>query len=304
MAFFAALASALCYAVGAVLQQHEAEGAPTELWMRPQLLAHLARRPRWLMGVAGDGGAYVFEVIALDLGGLVFVQPLLVSGLMFALPMAHVFSDQRMRRRDWIGAGTLVGGLILFLLVAQPKEGRFNPPVGTWVLTAAATLIPAAVFVALALGPWDSRRPELLGAAGGITFGFTTALTRTSAELFHTGLGNMLTSWQPYALVACGTITLLLAQSAFQAGPLAASLPAITVSDQLSTITIGWLAFQEPIRSDPPAIVLEVVGMAAMIVGIFILSRSPLVVGAASRRRLQRRSEKLEASTANPGSEG
>lgn len=300
MAFLAALAAALCYAAGAVLQQHVAESAPTEHWMRPQLLLHLARHPRWLLGVAGDGGAYFFEVIALSLGGLIFVQPLLVSGLMFALPMAHVVSDQKMRQRDWVGAVTLVAGLLLFLVVAAPKEGRFNPPAVTWLVTAGATLIPAAVFVLLALGPWDTRRPELLGAAGGITFGFTTALTRTSAELFHEGLGTMLTSWQPYALVACGLITLLLAQSAFQAGPLAASLPAITVSDQISTVTIGWLAFQEPIRSDPLAIVLEVVGMAAMVVGIFILSRSPLVVGAASRRRLQRRAEKAEASVADP----
>ncbi len=44
------------------------------------------------------------------------------------------------------------------------------------------------------------------------------------------GVGAVLTSWQLYTVVAAGGLGVMLTQLAYQAGPLAASLPTITLS--------------------------------------------------------------------------
>src|SRR5205807_8952991 len=98
-----------------VFQQRSAAAAPHEHSMRVSLLVHLVRQPAWVGGVVADVLGYVLQFLALDRGSLVLVQPLLVSGLLFALPLGAALSRRRLRRRDWLGSAALVVGLSLFL---------------------------------------------------------------------------------------------------------------------------------------------------------------------------------------------
>lgn len=70
---------------------------------------------------------------------------------------------------------------------------------------------------------------------------------------------------------------MLVAQSAFQAGSLEASLPPMTVIDPIVSILIGVIAFEESISASGPAVALEAVSLAAMSVGVFVLARSEAV---------------------------
>ena len=47
------------------------------------------RHPLWLAGLAADGIGLACQVIALHLGALAVVQPLMVTGLLFALLLRH-----------------------------------------------------------------------------------------------------------------------------------------------------------------------------------------------------------------------
>jgi drug/metabolite transporter (DMT)-like permease len=123
MVVVSALGSALLYALAAVTQQRAAVDEPMENSLRLRLLFNLLRRPLWLAGLVCDVGAFLLQFYALDHGALVLVQPLLVSGLLFALPLGALMSHERMRRTDWVGAGLVVLGLSVFLLVAQPDRG-------------------------------------------------------------------------------------------------------------------------------------------------------------------------------------
>jgi glucose uptake protein GlcU len=71
---------------------------------------------------------------------------------------------------------------------------------------------------------------------------------------------------------------MVLCQSAFQAGPLAESLPLLTAVDPVVSIMIGVLAFHETVGHEPGRVALEVIGTAVMIVGVLLLGRSPLVL--------------------------
>jgi hypothetical protein len=67
----------------------------------------------------------------------------------------------------------------------------------------------------------------------------------------------LLTSWPLYTLLAVGAVGLLLNQLSFQAGPLSASLPAITVVNPLLAVLLGVTVYDENLRHTPWAITTE-----------------------------------------------
>jgi drug/metabolite transporter (DMT)-like permease len=274
-----ALASAALYAVASVLQQRAAAVAPAEHSLRIGLLAHLVARPMWLVGIAADAAGYVCQFVALDRGSLVLVQPLLVCGLLFALPLGAALSHQRLQAVDWTGTILIVSGLSLFLAVARPDHGHPEISGTAWALLFVCTMVPVGALVVAAQGDKRAQRAGLLAAGAGVLYGLTAALTKTAAHLLDIGVGHLLTSWEAYALVACGVLGMLLAQSAFQAGTLGASLPTLTIVDPVVSIVIGAAAFGEglPVRGASPY--LQGLGLLVMASGVVVLARSPLVTG-------------------------
>jgi hypothetical protein len=122
-----------------------------------------------------------------------------------------------------------------------------------------------------------AARATFLGAACGILFGLDAALAKASGHLLDHGVAHALRAWEPYALAALGAYGFLLAQSAFQAGPLAASLPVITAADPVVAALIGGLAFHEGVAGGAPARALQVAAGVAIVAGVWLLARSPLV---------------------------
>jgi drug/metabolite transporter (DMT)-like permease len=277
LAVIAGLGSALCYALASVLQQRAAAAEPLEVSMRIGLLARLVRRPLWIAGMVADVFGYVLQFIALGHGSLVLVQPLLVSGLLFALPLGALTSGRRMERNDWLGSALVVAGLSLFLVVANPRSGRPHAGRGAWVTLAVIVVVVCGGLLLAARRTEGSRRAILLASSGGLLYGFTAALTKSVAHLLDRGLLEVLTSWQTYALIAGGVLGMVVTQSAFQAAPLVASLPMLTVVDPLASIAIGAFVFREAVTSSPAAVLAEAAGLAWLVVGVFVLARSPLL---------------------------
>src|SRR5579862_7367469 len=179
-------------------------------------------------GVAADGGGYVAQFLALGHGPLVIVQPLLVSGLLFALPLGAFLAKRRITTREVWAAAAVVVGLAALLIAAYPEAGHADATGRAWVVLLLATLVPAALLVGGALRV-PSLKPALLATSAGVIYGLTAALTKVTAHQLGNGVGHALTGWQLYVLVAVGVVGMVLTQSAFQAGPLRASLPPLTV---------------------------------------------------------------------------
>ena len=59
----------------------------------------------WLFGIALDVGAYFLEALALANGSIVLVQTLLVSGLLFALPLSAIGRDRPTRSEGVVRGG-------------------------------------------------------------------------------------------------------------------------------------------------------------------------------------------------------
>lgn len=273
-----ALLSALMYAVASVLQQRAAAATPHEHSLRIGLLAKLMVNPLWLIGIAADIGGYACQFVALGHGGLALVQPLLVSGLLFALPLGAFLHGTRLTRSDWVGAVAVVAGLSAFLLMARPEAGDPEISGTAWTVLIVVTGLFVGGFVLLA-GTGPSRRKAVfLACSAGVLYGLTAALTKASSHLLQHGVIHTLTRWEPYGLALAGLIGMLLTQSAFQAGPLDASLPALTVIDPVVSIAIGAVAFAESLTTGLLPVSVETAGMIAMVAGVFLVSRSEAVM--------------------------
>jgi drug/metabolite transporter (DMT)-like permease len=283
MVVLAALASSLLYAVASVLQHRSAVAAKGKP-LRIGFVVELAGRPLWLAGMGADAAGYGLQFYALSHGSLVLVQPLLVSGVLFALPLNRALIQRRLTALEWAGAGAVVAGLSLFLVIANPSSGGHAVTAFGWAMVGVAAGIPVVILVGVAARlPLGVLRAVLLACATGIDYGVAAALTKTTASLLNGGLVHTLSSWEPYALVACGLVGLVLGQSAFHAGPLQASLPALTVVDPVVSIMIGALAFGEPLNSSGVSPALEVLGLVVMTLGVTALCRSPAVTGEVGR---------------------
>lgn len=280
LAVLCALGSALMYAMASVLQHRGGIDQPAEQSMKLGLLVRLARNRIWLGGVACDVAGYVLQFVALGHGPIIVVQTLLVTGLLFALPVGAAWSGRRLTSSDWLAAIAVVVGLAVFLAVAAPAPGRPGTRPGTWVALLSAVTIVTALLVAWGQGPASRRRAVALGAAAGLVYGAAAALTKTTAHIFDRGLFGVVAHWQLYALIVIAVGGMLLAQSAFQAGALDLSLPAITVVDPVVSILIGVFAFHESIATGVWALGAESFALVLMIVGVVALARSEgLVAG-------------------------
>jgi drug/metabolite transporter (DMT)-like permease len=261
------------YAGASVMQQRGAQEQPMEHSLRLGLLVRLAQHKIWVIGLALDVAGFGLQFAALGHGALVVVQPLLVCGLLFALPLGALWGGRRLGRTDWTGAVLVCVGLAVFLIVANPKSGHANAGPTTWFALLGSTVAVSAVLVALSLAADTRHRAVLLSAAAGIIYGAAAALTKTSSHLLSRGVVHVVDHWQPYVLVLFGVGGMLLGQSAFQAGTLDVSLPTMTVLDPVVSIMIGALVFHEGISSSSGAVMLEVISLVAMSVGIFMLAR-------------------------------
>lgn len=270
------LSSALLYAVTSVLQHSAACSVAPERSLRPGLLLDLFRHPRWLLGGVAEVSAVVLQFLALRQGSLLLVQTLLVTGLLFAIPMGAALRHERLHARDWSGTLLAVVGLGVFVAVARPTTGKGDASGAAWAAVLGLGGAAVAMLVLRAPAEPGARRATALGTACGVLFGLTAALTKASGHQLDRGLVHALSSWEPYALLGLGAYGFLLAQSAFHAGPLPASLPVLTIADPLVAAVIGVFAFHEHVASSPVALVGELAAVVAMVAGVFILARSPL----------------------------
>lgn len=269
--------AAFFYALTSVLQHSAASTVPHERSLRPSLILVLLRHPRWLLGYAADVAAHILQFAALRRGSLLLVQTLLVSGLLFALPMGAALSHRRPRRPDLLATVAVVLGLGVFVAIGAPTEGTGAASGLAWAIALGVGCTFVLALVAKAPRHPGAGRAACLGAACGILFGIDAALLKASGHLLDGGLLSALGHWEPYVLVALAFPGFLLAQSAFQAGPLSASLPVLTVAEPLVAALIGGLAFHERFSATAPGAVALAVAVAAMVVGTVALARSPLV---------------------------
>ncbi|MDL2080659.1 DMT family transporter [Streptomyces sp. GXMU-J15] len=271
-----AVSAACCLGFGFVLQQNAAQKAPLKDFLSPRLLLDLMRVPRWLGGIALMAAGMALGAVALGQGELSLVEPLLATNLLFALALSRRQTGQRLGRQGWSGLLLLAGGVTAFIVAGEPSGGTaLSGSFRQWLI------IGAMIGAALLLTGYARRSrlsagPVLLATAAGLLYGVQDALTRITGRRFDEGgLLEVLTGWQPYAVLALGVTGLVLVQSAFETASLRMSLPALTAAQPLAGILCGVGFLGDRLRTDAGALAWESAGLAAIVVGIVLLGLHP-----------------------------
>ena len=269
-----AVVAAFSYALSNVLQQHEAEQIPEDKTLKLGLLAQLAHRPRWLFGISADVGGYVFEALALASGTLVLVEPILATSLLLSLFLGALINRRRVDRAGWVAAVVLAIGVSVFLGLVAPTRGIEIPATHAWLVAAPPICLFVLVCVAAARAAQGANRAVFLGLGAGTLFGASAVLTKAFVHYLGGGVFNWVPHWEPYALAVSSITGLVLAQSAFQTGALAAAVGAEQVMQPLTGVALGVGLLDEKLGlSGSVEKIMVVAALAAMLWGVLTLAR-------------------------------
>jgi drug/metabolite transporter (DMT)-like permease len=275
LAIILALVGAVLFAFGTVLQQKGAMEEAGDENLGAGGLVRLLRRPVWLLGVAIDGAGYACQAAALGIGTIVVVQPLLVLSVVFALPIGARLTNQRVGRREILGAVAVVIGLVLFTLISNPEGGRDDATDRAWIIGAAIT---GGVALALVLASRGSRTPgvraALIGTASGVLFGFIAALTKATVDRLDDGIVAVLADWHLYGLIGTSVIAFALMQAALATGALAPALSTVMVFETIVGVACGIWMLGEELHEAAWGTAVSVVSLAIVVAGLVALSRS------------------------------
>ena len=269
-----ALLAAVFLAVGIVVRQRATIDVPAEYGVSAVMFKTLIRRPLWWAGTGAAVAGYVFQALALATGSLLLVQPILVSALLFALPLSARLARRRVTRGEWAWAVLLTVALAVFVVLAKASPGDYAASLSTSAIVAVVCTVAVLACVVVAVRTAGWRRAVLLAVAVGVLFGVVAVLTKLVMHLLtHQGVLAVVTTPVLYLLAVLGVIATLLQQSAFHAGSLQTSVPTMLVLEPMIAVLLGAVVLGEHLdvgRGDAVAIA---VATAAMVAGTIALGR-------------------------------
>jgi drug/metabolite transporter (DMT)-like permease len=244
------LAGAALNATASVAQRAESRKESDEGGSMLRMLLDLAARPGWWVGIAAMIGGFACEAVALTVGQIAIVEPVMIIELPLTIIGARLFLGRRPARGAWASIVALAAAVAVFVAALAPEGGDpSGVGFGVWLL--AGGLTAGVAVVCLLLGRRSRRsRAALLGIATGATFALMSALVSGVGAIYGDGgLDAVLQSWQTYAAVVAGPASFFLLQKALHAGSLVASQPGFTLVNPLVSVFWGVLVFGETVRS-------------------------------------------------------
>lgn len=272
------IASSALYALSFVLQHKGTQQAIGEgATGTGNPAARLARNPFWVTGIVLFGVSFLVHLVALGIGAVAVVQPLIVTELIFIPPLAALLSHAHVGLRTWLWILTLTGALAVFMFVAMPGEGDRVPSTSEWLLSIGLLVVACGVLMGIGsrLGP--TPRATLFGLAAGLVNAFLAIAAKGAFSSPKDGLAEWLTDPLVWLTVVVALTTVASTALAFRTGPITASSPAmIAVNPIVSTLWALWL-FGETIRTQAWAIAAVIACTVVITIAVFALGRSEAV---------------------------
>jgi drug/metabolite transporter (DMT)-like permease len=270
-----ALGAAFFIAVGDVIHQRTAHDVTDENVGHLELFTRLLRDRQWWLGSVIAAVGFGLQAAALGLGSVLLVQALLVTSLLFALPLNARATGRPVTGTQWLWAAVLAAAVAVIVTVGNPTPGHSRAALEVWtgVVAVLGPVLVLCVFGARVL----AGRPAaavLLGVVSGSLWGLFAVLTKGVVDRLGHGLWAVLTAPELYVWAAVAVAATAWQQSSFRAGSLAASLPTMTVTEPLVASILGVFVLGETLRPGDRGWELLVVAIAAMVMATVALARS------------------------------
>lgn len=278
-----ALGAALFVAIGDVLQQRSAHDVTDEPVGHVALFLKLLKDKQWWLGSLVAGVGFGLQAAALGFGSVLLVQALLVTSLLFALPLSARFAGRRITRAEWMWAVVLAVAVAVIVTVGNPSKGESRAGLELWIWVI-ATLGPVLVLCLVGARVFSGKPAAavLLGLVAGSLWGLFAVLTKGVVDRLDDGIVALFKTPELYPWVVVAVAATAVQQSSFRAGSMAASLPAVTVSEPLVGSILGVFVLGEMLRPGESGWFGLAVAVAAMVVATVELARGGAAAADAS----------------------
>jgi drug/metabolite transporter (DMT)-like permease len=267
-----AFAAAASFAAGSALQHRVAGAESAADESRLAFLRRLARRPSWLVGLLLSALAFGLHAAALSQGDLALVQPVIVSGIVFAVLIRSGLARRLPPARTLVWLVLTWVGLAVFLFLRPEAAGRSVHLGRAAVMMAVGAGLAVVLMLAARRTSVERRRGLLLGAVAGTLFGLVAGDVKLVFSRLGEGLGSVLGYWPLWTLVVLGLWAVLVNQRAYQAARLSVTAPVLNIAEVLVAIAFGMIVFGESAHSSTGQLVGEAVGLALVITGVVKLA--------------------------------
>lgn len=266
IAVLLALCAAFFIAVGDVIQQRSAHEVTDEQVSPIALFKRLLRDKTWWLGSVAGGAGFGFQAAALGFGSVLLVQALLVTSLLFALPMSAYFAHRRVTRTQWLWAVLLAASVAVIVTVGNPTEGHSRAGLELWIWVA-AIMGPALITCVIAAKVLTGKPAAavLLALVSGSLWGLFAVLTKGVVGRIDHGIVAVLMSPELYAWALVAVAATAWQQSAFRAGSMAASLPTMTVAEPIVGSVLGIFVLGETLRPGDTGWFMLIAAVAVMV---------------------------------------
>ncbi|SKA38971.1 hypothetical protein SAMN02745673_04903 [Marinactinospora thermotolerans DSM 45154] len=278
-AIVTAVVGALAVAAGAALQERRAITVPTGQVGQLRLLRHLAADPYWVLGTVLNVSGVAAHMWSLSHAPLTVVQPIGVSGLLFAVALSAFLRRRRLTWSQIGGCLAVTAGLIMLLLVLPAHVPGPAPHPDTPVLMPLLALAAMLACVGVARLGGGVTQAWALGVAGGIAYGVTSALARVIGV---DALDDPASLMRPLTVVAVaiGLFGAVIVQNSYRTGHFALAYATLLISDPVAAVTIGVVFLGEALPATPVGGAAALVAAALICGGTIALARSSPPVAA------------------------
>jgi len=271
----AALLSAVCYGIAAVMQaiavraaSHRSAEVVGEAGqgVDPGLLVRMMRQGLFLASIAIDLLGFVAQLIALRNLPLFAVQAIMASNLAVTAVAAAWLMKIRLDLREWLAvAGVVVGVALLGLSAGAQGAAKVGSEFQLGLIVAVVAV--GVVGFAVARLPNPVRTPAL-GAIAGLGY----AVLAVSARILPGfGLLELVKSPASYTLAAAGIVSFLLYATALEGGSVTTATAAVVLAETMPPALVGVLFLGDTTRHGLTAV--AVLGFLLAVVCAVALAR-------------------------------
>lgn len=271
----AALAGAASFGLGNAAQHLVARQVPVVRTVDPRVLLRVVHRPLWILGALAIIVGVSLQFVALAFGPLILVQPLLVTGLLFAVIFSAAMVHRRVDRVTVFGCVLCVVGLSASLVLARPYDpgpGFTQGSVQLPLVVVLGAVVAASLTVASRAR--GTLRALALALPTGVLFGVTAGLMKiVGGQIRAGGPTEPLEHPTLYLVCVIGPLGFLLSQNTFQQGVgFASALATIRTVDPVVGVAIGVSWLGEEVVTAPAVLAGEAIAAAVVVVGITLLA--------------------------------
>src|SRR3954453_1801572 len=264
------LVAALLFAVANNAQRHAASAVPQGHVGPVGLLLRLLRNPRWLAGSSAAVLALLVQAWALSQGGVILVQAVIASTLVWSLALESIFERRLPRPPQVVGAALVAIGITVLVLIGKPSAGgEFHSLGRAAIVWLVVGMVGGGALYTSRRRPKGRRTALVMGAAAGVCFALDAVFLR--------GITAALSPLVPFILLinlagfaVASLLGNLVIQRAFQMAPLRHVLPAMAAAEPVTAFLCARFVFGERLQGGAQGSLGVGGGLALMVVGVIL----------------------------------